>query len=440
MSSASRPSADVATVANAGKGTALKLPSILLTVLEGPDRGTTITAQRGVVRVGTARDNDLVLSDDEVSRRHLEVRLGASSVRVVDLGSTNGTTVDGVTIHDATLTAASRITLGNSTLRASPVDEPVVLALSDQASFGGLIGESIAMRQVFGVLERVAPTNATVVLEGETGTGKEVAAEAIHAASPRHEGPFVAVDCGAIPESLIESELFGHVRGAFTGAVSDRQGVFEMAHGGTLFLDEIGELPLALQPKLLRALEKREVRRLGDSQTRRVDVRVVAATNRDLAVEVNRGAFREDLYFRLAVVRLALPPLRARSEDIPMLIAHFVRCLAPGGAHDVAAITASLTGRSYAGNVRELRNAVERALAIGPLPPNAASAHGVDVDALLELPYKEGLALLTEQFERRYLKRALDKSGGSVSGAARLAGLSRRYVQTLMARHGLRRS
>jgi len=315
---------DQSTVAHGAPDRTLSLPGIKLTVLEGPERGREVTATRGVVRVGGARDNDLVLSDDAVSRRHLEIRLRKDEVRVVDLGSTNGTTVDGVHIVEAVLSAASLIRLGASAIRVTPIDEPVAIALSSRERFGALLGRSVAMREVFSVLERVAPTDATVIVEGETGTGKELAAEAIHAHSPRAEGPFVAIDCGAIPPNLIEAELFGVVRGAFTGAVSDRRGVFEEADLGTLFLDEIGELPLELQPKLLRALEKREIRRVGATQPRKVDVRVVAATNRDLAVEMNRGSFREDLFFRLAVVSVKLPPLRARRDDIPLLVRHFV--------------------------------------------------------------------------------------------------------------------
>jgi transcriptional regulator with GAF, ATPase, and Fis domain len=440
--SSQRPEPETSTVAQPLACGILSLPGIKLTVLEGPDRGQEVTARRGVVRIGTERDNDLVLTDDAVSRRHLEVRLSSDEVRVRDLGSTNGTIVDGVRICEAILSAASLIRLGSSTIRATPVDEPVKVLLSTRARFGGQLGRSTAIREVFAILERVAPSEATVVIEGETGTGKELAAEAIHAHSPRAQGPFVAVDCGAIPHGLVESELFGHVRGAFTGAVQERRGVFEEADGGTLFLDEVGELPLELQPKLLRALEKREVRRVGASQSRKIDVRVLAATNRDLAAEVNRGNFREDLFFRLAVVRVRLPPLRARRDDIPMLIRHFVECLRPDRLDRVEPLVAALANRSFPGNIRELRNAVQRELTLGDeLAPGETSTERVaaaEFRPLLDLPYKEGMARLVEQFEREYLEHALGVCGGSVSGAARRAGLSRRYVQTLMVRHGWR--
>jgi DNA-binding NtrC family response regulator len=413
-----------------------------LAVVEGPDKGKSIKALRGVVRVGTASDNDLVLSDDAVSRRHLEIRLSSSAVRVVDLDSTNGTKVDGVSVIEALLAAASRITIGSTTLRATAVDEDVMVALSTRDHFGGLLGQSAAMREVFALLERVAPTEATVVLEGETGTGKEVAAEAIHAASPRAEGPLVAVDCGAIPANLIESELFGHMRGAFTGAIADRQGVFEQAHGGTLFLDEIGELPLELQPKLLRVLEKRQVRRLGDTTTRAVDVRVVAATNRDLAVEVNRGGFREDLYFRLAVVRVVMPPLRTRREDVPRLIEHFVSCLAPERLHEAEAITRSLSEQSFPGNVRELRNAVERAVLLSKgevLGPDdfvlgTTSTQGNNHGGIA-LP-AGGIKLA--DVEEQLVREALSQSSNNQTRAAKLLGISRDQLRYRMERYSLR--
>jgi transcriptional regulator with GAF, ATPase, and Fis domain len=429
-----------ATVQSTSVPNTLALPGAKLEVVEGPDQGRAVTACARVVRVGKAPDNDLVLSDESVSRHHCEVRLRGSEVRLVDLGSTNGTTVDGVRAVEVILSSASLIRLGSTSIRVSAVSEPLRIELSRRDRFGGLLGTGAAMREVFSVLERVAPSEATVLLEGESGTGKELAAEGIHAHSARVDGPFVTVDCGAIAEGLIESELFGHVRGAFTGAIGDRVGLFEQAHGGTLFLDEVGELPLALQPKLLRALEKRQVRRVGSSETHPIDVRVVAATNRDLAVEVNRGTFREDLFFRLAVVRVKLPPLRQRAEDVPMLVRHFVDCLAPDRVDLSAELVGSLAQRSYPGNVRELRNAVERALALASnkLSDAPGTPAPSDLDALIELPFKEGSRRLTEEFERRYLERAMRLSGGSVSGAARIAGLSRRHVHNLLRRHGLR--
>ena len=426
--------------------TSLMLPGVRLTVVEGADRGREVVVRRGAVRVGTASDNDLVIADAAVSRRHLEIRLRSDGVRVADLGSTNGTRIDGVQVIEAVVAPASLVRLGSTAIRVTTVDEPVIVPLSTRERFGGLLGRSPAMREAFALLERVSPTDATVLLEAETGCGKEVAAEAIHAHSPRADSPFVAVDCGAVAASLIESEFFGHVRGAFTGAIADRRGAFEEADGGTLFLDEIGELPLDLQPKLLRALENRTIRRVGATQSRPIDVRVIAATNRDLAAEVNRGGFREDLFFRLAVVRIRLPPLRARPDDIPVLVRHFLHRLKPDSPDPSPDLLRALSARPWPGNVRELRNAVERAVAMaeparqrtatGSLDPGGAG--GLTMSALFELPIQEAVDRWVEQLERAYVEDVLRRSGGSVSGAARLAGTNRRYIQRLMKRHGLR--
>ena len=424
-------------------GDHLTLPGIKLTVVQGPDRGREVVAKRGLISVGTGTGNDLVLTDDSVSRRHIEIRLRSDEVRVADLRSTNGTEIDGVRVIDAVLSPGSLIRVGSTAIRVSAVEEPVTVPISSSHRFGGLLGQSTAMRQVFAVLERASPTDVTVMIEGETGTGKEVAAEAIHAASPREDGPFVAIDCGAIAPSLVESELFGHVRGSFTGAIADRRGAFEEADGGTLFLDELGELPLELQPKLLRALETRQIRRLGSSHTTKIDVRVIAATNRDLATEVNRGNFREDLYFRLAVVQVRLPPLRSRREDIPVLVRHFVERFAPGSPKPSQELLNALTSRAWPGNARELRNAVERAVALAT--PSVGESTGASIARapvetmapLFGMPIKEAVERWTEQFERSYLENALRMSGNSVSGAARACGVNRRYLQRMMKRLGM---
>jgi transcriptional regulator with GAF, ATPase, and Fis domain len=308
-----------------------------------------------------------------------------------------------------------------------------------------MLGRSVAMRRVFAVLERISPTDTTVLIDGETGTGKELVAEAIHEESQRSGGPFVVFDCSAVSATLIESELFGHVRGSFTGAVGDRPGAFEAADGGTLFLDEIGELPLDLQPKLLRALERREVRRVGSNVARRVDVRIVAATNRNLAREVERGKFREDLYYRLAVIPVSLPPLRERLDDISLLVRHFeeqlrARSGSPSPLPDE--IVAGLAARSWPGNVRELRNAVARALSLGsagaaggPAAPQAAVGEG-PVD--LNEPLLAGRERVADVYERTYIEAALKQTGGNVSRAAELAQVNRKFIQRAMKRFGLR--
>ena len=335
-------------------------------IADGPDRGRVAELSGPEVSIGCARGCDLVLTDPTVSRHHLTLKIALDGVRVVDAGSRNGTTVDGVRVLDAYARPDSVLVIGATTLRLGLLEGVIDLPLSTRTRFGGLLGASVAMRRVFSILERVAPTDATVLIEAETGTGKELVAEALHEESPRAAGPFVVFDCSAVSAGLIESELFGHVRGAFTGAVGDRAGAFEAAHGGTIFLDEIGELPLDLQPKLLRVLERLEVRRVGEAATRRVDVRIVAATNRSLAAEVDAGRFREDLYYRLAVVRIGLPPLRERPEDIPLLVEHFAREAARAGATPAALPEAAIRGlvaQAWPGNVRELRNAVARAVA-----------------------------------------------------------------------------
>jgi transcriptional regulator with GAF, ATPase, and Fis domain len=301
------------------------------------------------------------------------------------------------------------------------------------------------MRRLYAMLERVAASDTTVLVQGETGTGKDVVARAIHGASRRRAAPFVPLDCGAVPESLFESELFGHARGAFSGAVADRKGVIEEADGGTLFLDEIGELPLGMQAKLLRAIETRSVRRVGANLARPVDVRIVAATNRPLARAVNEGTFREDLYYRLAVVEVALPPLRARRDDIPMLAAHFHRAL--GGVGELPqAFLAMVAQRSFPGNVRELRNFVERAMLLGTITPSPARAHTAALTpsrelgqlAPLHLPLKEARQAWTESFEHVYVRGVLERAHGNVTHAAELAGVSRRFLQRLAARLGVR--
>jgi transcriptional regulator with PAS, ATPase and Fis domain len=426
----------------------LRVWSLDLVAVDGPSRGRTASVATGAARVGAAQGNDLVLADPTVSRVHCEIAQRGDSLVLRDLGSTNGTFVEGVRLRDGDVPPGAIVRVGASAFRVDVGEEPAFVALSDRASFGELVGASLEMRRLYAVLERVAATDATVLVEGETGTGKDVLARSLHAASPRAAGPFVAVDCGAIPESLIESELFGHVRGAFTGATSDRKGVFEEAEGGTLFLDEIGEMPLALQPKLLRAIESRAVRRVGASTARAVDVRIVAATNRPLARCVNDGSFREDLYYRLAVVSLSLPPLRTRRDDIPMLALHFHRALAGPDAPDPSTeFVLRLVARSWPGNVRELRNFMERSISLGltepqparaSRPPPAAALPSVDGMVALKLPLKEARQAWVESFESVYVRDILRRSGGNVTRAAERAGVSRRFLQRMIARLGIR--
>jgi transcriptional regulator with GAF, ATPase, and Fis domain len=366
--------------------------------------------------------------------------------------------LDGVRVRDAYARVDSSVLVGNSTLRVRLTHDVVELPLSSRERFGGLIGKSVAMRLVFTLLERVVSVDDTILVEGETGTGKELVAEAIHEESQRVGGPFIVFDCSAVAATLLESELFGHVRGAFSGALANREGAFEAAEGGTLFLDEVGELPLELQPKLLRALERFEVRPLGSNVHRRVDVRVVAATNRNLSEEVAKGRFREDLYYRLAVLRVELPPLRERPEDIPLLIEHFTKQLSgrargPGAA-SVGALpdktVRAMMAEAWPGNVRELRNAVARALSVGAGAHTAgarrdanrpgASASTVEAEVDLSVPLKASRDRFAESFEEAYLRIALRETGGNVSHAARMAGVNRKFVQRAIQRFGLRAS
>jgi transcriptional regulator with GAF, ATPase, and Fis domain len=379
-----------------------------------------------------------VLGDDTVSRHHFTLRVDEAGVRVIDAGSRNGTTVDGLRVRDAWARSSSLIVAGATTLRLRLLDDVVELPLSTRDHFGGLVGGSAAMRQVFAILERVAASDATVLIEGETGTGKELAAEAVHEESARSGGPFVVLDCSAISASLIESELFGHVRGAFTGAVADRPGALEAADGGTIFLDEIGELPLDLQPKLLRALERREIRRVGANDVRRVDVRVVAATNRSLAAEIDAGRFREDLYYRLAVVTVELPPLRERPDDIALLARRFAAELGRGATLSDRALRA-FESQAWPGNVRELRNAVARTLSLGepsgePAEPAPVATGVID----LSVPLVVARDRLIDGFEERYLREALRQTGGNVTRAAEIAGVSRKFIQRALKRYNLR--
>ena len=419
------------------------------------------------VRVGSQAGNDLTIADPAVSRIHFEITIDSNGFRLRDLGSTNGTRVNGCRVGDMHLPGGARIVVGNSEITFEPLADEVEVPLSDAERFGGLIGRSAVMRELFGKLERVAPTDYTVLIEGESGTGKELVAEAIHGASKRAGGPFVVFDCAAVPANLVEAELFGHERGAFTGALGARAGCLQEADGGTLFLDEIGELPLDLQAKLLRVLEKREFRKVGGKGVVKVDVRVVAATNRDLAEEVNLSSFRHDLYYRLAVVRLAVPRLADRPEDIRLLVEHFVRQAHPGEPARAAAVLDGIDADNWRrletypwrGNVRELRNVIHRALALsGPeapaaiqptsvrapqAPPEPAveSADDTQVEdagpgAAIDWskPFLEQRNDFMSRFEHAYVHGMLERHGGNISRAAQAAGLDRSHFKRLLAR------
>jgi transcriptional regulator with PAS, ATPase and Fis domain len=433
-------------------GRTMQVVTVELAVVDGPSRGATYRVTGPIARVGTAEGSHLRLADPTVSRLHCELSVRPDGVTLRDLGSTNGTFIGDVRVHEVEVKSGTAVRVGASVFRVETGDSPSFLALSDRTELGELVGGSVEMREVYAVIERAAPADTTLLIQGETGTGKDVAARAVHALSRRAAGPFVPVDCGAIPENLIESELFGHVRGAFTGAVSNRKGAFEEAHGGTLFLDEIGELPLAMQPKLLRALESRTIRPVGAGQGIPVDVRIIAATNRQLARCVNDATFREDLYYRLAVVELTLPPLRARREDIPRLANRFYeRLVGPAPAAALAQdFVEPLLHRAWPGNVRELRNFIERAVTLGQARTGAGAAPpalgatagvlpaGIERIVPLHRPLKEARDAWMEAFESIYIRAMLDATGGNLTRAAERAGVSRRFLQRTIARLGLR--
>jgi DNA-binding NtrC family response regulator len=419
---------------------------------------------KGAITIGAMEDNDLVVSDDTVSRYHCKIVQEETSYLLVDLGSTNGTFINRVRIKEAYLKPGCTIGLGNTEVKFHAADEKVEILPSRKEKLGRMVGRHVKMRELYTVLEKIAPTATTVVIEGETGTGKEVVAQTIHDLSTRSAGPIMVFDCGAVPDNLIESELFGHEKGSFTGAIMTRQGLFEMAHGGTLFLDELGELPLDLQPKLLRALEQREIRRVGSNKPIKVDVRIIAATNRNLEDEVRAGRFRQDLFYRLSVVRLMLPNLRERIEDLGVLIKHFL-AEAPynrksDGTQKVTGVSRAamdlLTVYKWPGNVRELVNTIERAVSFAegemveprdlpetvrgeeasPRRPGSSgpiSTGSADVDAT----FKDAKERWVSTFERDYILTLLKKNKGNISHAAREADIDRKYFRKLMKKYGI---
>ena len=454
-----------------GEATGVRVRRCRLEVQAGPDAGLVRDIEAPVIRIGARRGNDLQLSDSKVSGLHCEITLDARGYRVRDLDSTNGTYVGGFRANDVYIHPGTQLSVGSSKIRFEPLGESVEIALADTSQLGQMLGRSVRMREMFARLEKLAASNATVLVTGETGVGKELVAESLHDYSPRSKGPFVVLDCGSIPQNLIESELFGHERGAFTGATSSYAGAFERAHHGTLFLDEIGELPLAMQPKLLRVLERKEVRRIGGSTMNAVDIRVVAATNRDLGVEVNRGRFREDLYYRLAVARVHVPPLRERRDDIPLLIEHFLQITPNAGDTKLEPETVELMMKhDWPGNVRELRNVIERAVLLSEAPaseaalkrsyipghtgsdsqtpsgttdrsftPSASSIGGnvLSYSVSTGTPFKQAKADLVSEFERRYIELLLSEHDGNISAAARAAGIDRMSIHKMLHRLGI---
>jgi transcriptional regulator with GAF, ATPase, and Fis domain len=434
------------------------LPRLEWTDKEGPR--SVIVERRSVV--GSAPHCDIIIADRAVSRVHAEFEPRADGLWIRDLKSLNGTFVEGVSVEAGCVLHGFTIRVGTTDLHVDYENgEKKKVHRWPSDHFGPLYGKSQIMRELFSMLARVAPLDACIMIQGETGSGKELVARAIHEASPRAAGPFVVVDCAALSEGVVESELFGHAKGAFTGAQQTRVGAIEAASGGTVFLDEIGELPLTMQPKLLRMLESSTIRRVGESKHREVDVRFVTATHRDLLSMVNRGEFREDLYFRLAVVPVQLPPLRDRVDDIGFLLARFSEGSLSWLNPD---LLRSLEKRPWRGNVRELRNFAARAKALGtaealafcaqwaearepstaviprpalPTPlPSSPVESGADGPSFFQ-PFGAFREQWIHAGERAFLKALLDRHQRNVAAAAKEAGLDRTHMYRLLRKHGL---
>ncbi len=432
------------------------LPRIVWKDAKGAEHAVLV---EGRMVVGSADGSAIRLDDPTVSRLHAELETRVDGLWVRDLGSRNGTFVNDVQVTGARVPEGAKLRFGALEVSADFGGAPKKpIEVWRDTSFGRLVGRSRAMRELFAVLARVSPMDASVLIHGETGTGKELVARAIHDASRRADKPFVVVDCAALPDNLLDAELFGHAKGSFTGAVASREGSIEAADGGTVFLDEIGELPMSMQPKLLRVLESRVVRRIGETSYRPVDVRFISATHRDLLTMVSSGAFREDLYFRLSVLPVTVPPLRDRKDDIDLLISHFVKALGSEIPMRPELLRA-LAERPWRGNVRELRNFVERAMALGPdealrllngapsstaaeaspaLVEAPAAEHADVADPLLfEQAYKEFREMWKDAGDKEYVRRLLLRHDRNVASAAKEAGIDRTYIYRLIRKHDL---
>ncbi|MFW6369364.1 MAG: sigma 54-interacting transcriptional regulator [Myxococcota bacterium] len=430
--------------------TTLRVRRVRLCAVSGPDQGRELVTERERIRIGSHPTCDLVLNDRTVSRQHAEIQFTDKGYLVVDLESTNGTFLEGRRIERAYLAPGAALKVGGTVISFNAVDEEIAVEADREGRLGEMIGRSVRMRQIFGLIKKIAPMDVTVMITGETGTGKELVARALHDLSARRKGPFVVLDCGAIPANLIESELFGHEKGAFTGADRSRPGAFERANGGTIFLDELGELSLELQPRLLRALENREVRRVGSNSVREVDVRVVAATNRDLQREIQAGNFREDLFFRLSVINIALPALRERREDIPPIVRRLLEDSTPATS-SVKRFTEEamslLMTYDWPGNVRELVNVVQHVLTFADedllgasdLPSRFHEEQGGERGLMVDdnLSFKEAKEHLLEAFEREYIANVLRQCDGNISEAARRSGLHRKSIERLAKKYDL---
>lgn len=433
------------------QSTKLTLLKCKLTITSGDQKGKEFVLTQPLIRVGTKKDNEIYLKDETMSRLHFEIRQTKEGYVLSDPGSLNGTFINNLRVKEAFLASGAMIRAGKTEMKFLPLDETFDIVPSKKTRFANLIGGSMAMRKIYTIIEKIAPTDVGVIIEGESGTGKELVASALHEKSKRSKRPFVVFDCSAVAENLIESELFGHEKGSFTGATGMRQGAFELADGGTIFLDEIGELNLELQPKLLRVLEQRTVKRVGGDRPINIDVRVVAATNRNLEAEVKKGNFREDLYYRLNVAPIFLPPLRKRKEDIQMLIEHFIE------EHNKANPQKEIEGLEgpaleilknydWPGNVRELRNSMSRIISfmegakvtVEDIPERIrVPIAKAELDIREDLGFKDAKEQWVASFEKQYLAEILKRNQFNISAAAKEAGIDRKSVQRLIRKYNL---
>jgi DNA-binding NtrC family response regulator len=436
-----RPSTPTTARINEGVPPArVQVHDCVLEVHSGVDKGRQFDLERGVALVGTDPANDVVLYDTAVSRRHLLIRDEAAGCLVEDLGSTNGTFIEGTRIKQAYVERGTRIKLGGTLISVEARSRTLAIDAASASECYGILGKSPKMRQLFGQIEMFAPSQLSIVLHGESGTGKEIIAHAIHLASKRASGPYSVLDCAAVDPALVASSLFGHKRGAFTGATDARKGILLSASGGTVFIDELGELPPEVQPRLLRAVEQRTIMPIGADTPISVDVRFVCATHRDLSTMVDQGRFRQDLLYRLSGVVLEIPPLRERIEDVALLADHFLNAVAPDRKFDAAAYRA-LEVHGWPGNVRELKNVVERAAVaasgtrIRPgdlgLPASAPSQ-----EARVPVP-EEDVPQSLDEVEKRAIVRALKATSGHREKAAGILGISTRTLREKIKRYGI---
>lgn len=433
------------------QATKLTLSKCKLTVSSGEMKGKEFILTQPVIHVGTKKENELVIKDETMSRSHFEIHQTKQGYLLKDQDSLNGTFINGVRVKEGYLSSGAIVRAGKTEMKFSPQDETFDIVPSKKTKFVNLIGGSTSMRRIYTIIEKVGPTDVTCLIEGESGTGKELIAHALHEKSKRVKRPFVVFDCSAVAENLIESELFGHEKGSFTGAIGMRQGAFELADGGTIFLDEIGELSMELQPKLLRVLEQRTVRRVGGDRPISVDVRVIAATNRNLEAEVKKENFREDLFYRLNVVPIHLPPLRKRKDDIQMLVEHFIEeHNKQNPDREVKKVHPStfetLLSYDWPGNVRELRNTVSRMVSFlegDTLMPDDIPERvrlpiaKAELDIREDLGFKDAKEQWVASFEKQYLAELLNRNHFNISAAAKEAGIDRKSVQRLVRKYNL---